>query len=49
MVITVPSNVKHWHGTKKDNWFSHIAIEVTGENTSTEWLEPITDEEYNKL
>lgn len=49
MVITVPFNVKHWHGAKKDNWFSHIAIEVTGENTSTEWLEPITDEEYNKL
>ena len=49
MVITIPANVKHWHGAKKDSWFSHIAIEVPGENTSNEWCEPVTDEEYNKL
>lgn len=49
MVITIPANVKHWHGAKKDTWFSHIAIEVPGENTSNEWCEPVTDEEYNKL
>ncbi len=49
MVITIPANVKHWHGAKKDSWFSHIAIEVPGENTSNEWCEPVSDEEYNKL
>ena len=49
MVITIPANVKHWHGAKEDSWFSHIAIEVPGENTSNEWCEPVTDEEYNKL
>lgn len=49
MVITIPTNVKHWHGAKKDSWFSHIAVEVPGENTSTEWCEPVTDEEYNNL
>lgn len=49
MVITIPSNVKHWHGAKKDSWFSHIAIEVPGENTSNEWCEPVSDEEYEKL
>lgn len=48
-VITIPPNVKHWHGAKKDSWFSHIAIEVPGENTANEWLEPVSDEEYNKL
>jgi quercetin dioxygenase-like cupin family protein len=48
-VITIPANVKHWHGAKKDSWFSHIAIEVPGENTSNEWCEPVSDEEYNKL
>lgn len=47
-VITIPANVKHWHGAKKDSWFSHIAIDVPG-NTGTEWLEPVTDEEYSKL
>lgn len=48
-VITIPANVKHWHGAKKDSWFSHIAVEVDGEETSNEWCEPVTDEEYNKL
>ena len=48
-VITIPANVKHWHGAKKDSWFSHIAVEVPGENTSNEWCEPVTEEEYNKL
>ena len=49
MVITIPANVRHWHGAKKDSWFSHIAIEVPGEDTKTEWLDAVTDEEYNKL
>ena len=49
MVITIPANVKHWHGAKKDCWFSHLAVEVPGENTPTEWCEPVTDEKYNKL
>ena len=49
IVINIPANVKHWHGAKKDSWFSHIAVEVPGEETSNEWCEPVTDEEYNKL
>lgn len=48
-VVVIPANVKHWHGAKKDSWFSHIAVEVPGENTSNEWCEPISDEEYNRL
>lgn len=48
-VITIPAEVKHWHGAKKDSWFSHIAVEVPGEDCSNEWCEPVTDEEYNKL
>lgn len=48
-VIVIPANVKHWHGAKKDSWFSHIALEVPGENTSNEWLEEVSSEEYNKL
>lgn len=49
MVITIPPEVKHWHGAKKDSWFSHIAVEVPGEKTSNEWCEAVTDEEYNEL
>ena len=47
--VFIPANVKHWHGATKDSWFSHIAVEIPGENASNEWLEPVTDEEYNKL
>ena len=49
VVITIPANVKHWHGAKKDSWFSHIAVEVPGEDLSTEWCEEVADEEYNQL
>ena len=48
-VITIPANVKHWHGAKKDSWFSHIAVEVPGSDCKNEWCEPVTDEEYNEL
>ena len=48
-VIVIKPNVKHWHGAKKDSYFSHIAIEVPGENTSNEWLEPVDDKHYLKL
>ena len=47
--INIPTGVKHWHGAAPDEWFSHLAIEVPGENSSTEWLEPVSDEEYRKL
>jgi len=48
-VVNIPANVKHWHGAAPDSWFSHIAVEVEGTETSNEWLEPVTDEVYNKL
>ena len=48
-VIHIPANVKHWHGAAKDSWFAHLAFEVPGEDTSNEWLEPVTDAEYENL
>ncbi len=48
-VINIPVGVKHWHGAAKDSWFSHIAVEVPGEECSNQWLEAVSDEEYNKL
>lgn len=48
-VVEIPEGVKHWHGAAKDSWFTHIAISVPNEGASAEWLEPVTDEEYNKL
>ncbi len=48
-VIVIPANVKHWHGAKKDSWFSHISLEVPGENTSNTWLEAVNEDDYNAL
>ena len=48
-VVNIPANVKHWHGAACDSWFSHLAIEVGGENASNEWLEPVSEDDYQKL
>lgn len=48
-VVFIPAGVKHWHGAAPDSWFSHLALAVPGENTSNEWLEPVSNAEYNKL
>ena len=48
-VVVIPEGVKHWHGAKKDSWFSHIAFEVPGEETSSEWCEPVDDAAYGEL
>ena len=47
--VNIPAGVKHWHGAAPDSWFSHLAIEVPGENGSNEWLEPVDDEQYGDL
>lgn len=47
--VNIPAGVKHWHGAAPDSWFSHLAVEVPSEETSNEWLEPVTDEVYSKL
>lgn len=48
-VVNIPVGVKHWHGAASDSWFSHLAMEVPGEENSTEWLEPVSDDENNNL
>ena len=47
-VVNIPAGVKHWHGAASDSWFSHLAVEVPGEEASNEWLEPVDDEQYLK-
>ncbi|MER5890789.1 cupin domain-containing protein [Streptomyces sp. NPDC001941] len=48
-VIRVPAGTKHWHGAKADSWFSHLAFITPGKGVSNEWLEPVTDEVYDRL
>lgn len=47
--VSIPPEVKHWHGAAADSWFSHLAVEVPAEGASNEWLEPVSDGEYAKL
>lgn len=48
-VVTIPAGVKHWHGAKADSWFSHLAVECPGEETSNEWLEAVAEDAYQAL
>jgi quercetin dioxygenase-like cupin family protein len=48
-VVTIPANVKHWHGAAKDSWFVHLSIETNIQAGPAEWLEPVSDADYNKL
>lgn len=48
-VVNIPVGVKHWHGAAANSWFSHLAIEIPGAEGSTQWLEPVSDEDYAKL
>lgn len=48
-VVDIPAGTKHWHGAAADSWFQHIAIGVPAEGGSAEWLEPMSDTEYDKL
>ncbi len=47
--INIPAEVKHWHGATPTEWFSHLAVEVPGEECSNEWCEPVSDEVYGVL
>ena len=48
-VINIMPGVKHWHGAAPDSWFSHLAVEAPGENCRSQWCEPVSEEEYQKL
>lgn len=47
--VYIRPEVKHWHGAKKDSFFSHLSVEIPGEETSNEWLEAVSDDEYAKF
>ncbi len=49
-VIAIPAEAKHWHGAARDSWFQHLTYHTSvEEGASNEWLEPVTDDIYNKL
>ena len=50
VVVAIPAEAKHWHGAAKDSWIQHLTYHThIEEGSSNEWLEPVTDDVYNKL
>ena len=45
-VVKITPNVKHWHGASPNSDFIHISVETNIPNNQTNWLEPVSDEEY---
>lgn len=46
-VVVIPPGVKHCHGASSDAPMTHVAtVERPDEGPSTEWMEPVTDEQY---
>lgn len=48
-VVNIAPGIKHWHGAAPDSWFSHLAVEVPGENCRSQWCEPVREEDYQTL
>ncbi len=48
-VVKIPPGVKHWHGAAADSWMVHVGITTNPQTGDAEWLEPVTDEEYDRL
>jgi quercetin dioxygenase-like cupin family protein len=46
-VIWCPPGVKHWHGASPTTAMTHIALTGTLGGKSVEWMEKVTDEQYD--
>jgi len=44
--IFIPAGEKHWHGAPPDAPMAHVALNIDFE---TEWLEPVSDEQYRAI
>jgi len=48
-VVKILPDVVHWHGAAPDSEFTHIAINTNTIKGIVEWLQRVTDEEYNSF
>jgi len=48
-VVICDPDIEHWHGATPKSQMTHIAITNFKGETSVNWLEPVTDEEYKSL
>lgn len=42
-LIHIPAGEKHWHGATPDAPMAHLAVNIS---LDTDWLEPVTDEQF---
>ena len=47
-VVKILPDVEHWHGASPNSRFTHIAVNVNTERGIVQWLQPVSDPEYNK-
>lgn len=47
-VVFFKPKEKHWHGASAQNGMVHIAITETVDGKAVDWLEPVTDEQYQQ-
>ena len=47
-VVWIPPGEKHWHGAAPTTAMTHIAIQEYLEGKAVEWLEQVSDEQYQK-
>lgn len=45
-VVHFPPGEKHWHGAGPDTAMTHIAIQETLDGQAVDWLEPVSDADY---
>lgn len=45
-VVTVGPDEKHWHGASRNKAMTHIAIQEAKDGKAVEWLEKVTDAQY---
>ncbi|MBS1669135.1 MAG: cupin domain-containing protein [Bacteroidetes bacterium] len=46
-IVWFEPNEKHWHGATATNGMSHIAIQEHVDGKVVEWMEKVSEEEYN--
>lgn len=47
-VVWFPPGVKHWHGASPTTAMTHIAIQESLDGKAVEWMEHVTDEQYEQ-
>lgn len=47
-VVCFEANEKHWHGASSHKAMSHIAIQEEVDGKAVEWMEKVSDNQYNK-